>query len=101
MTKTNVLAPRTRRDHIAYLHLFVGDDDPVDQKLHKFASVLEGSLGQAATHSLTEILYGSSYSSKLHALVCLRFELQYLCFLYLLLLVGVCVRAMEHSLHLP
>jgi hypothetical protein len=78
MTKTYLLALRTRGDHVAYLYLFVGDDDPVDQKLHKFASVLEGSVGQAATHSLTEILYGAGYSGKLHALVGLRFELPFL-----------------------
>ena len=78
MTKTNVLALGTRGDHVAYLHLFVADDDPVDQELHKFAFVLEGSVGQAATHSLTEILYGAGYSGKLHTLVGLRFQSSFL-----------------------
>ena|SRR5215212_3725772 len=74
MTKTYVLALRRGGDHVAYLHLFVGDDDPVDQELHKLASLFEGSVGQAATHSLTELLYGAGYSGKLHALVGLRFQ---------------------------
>jgi hypothetical protein len=73
-----VLALRARGDHVTDLHLFVGDDDPVDQKLHKFASVLEGSVGQPATHSLTEILHGAGYSGKLHALVGLCFQLSFL-----------------------
>ncbi len=78
MTKTDVLAARIGGNHVTHLHLLVGDDDPVDQELHELASLREGNFGEAATHSLTELLYGASYSGKLHALVGLYFQLSLL-----------------------
>src|SRR5215211_668197 len=75
MTKTHLLAARIGRDDVPYLHLLVGDDHPVDQQLYQPTSLLEGGIGQATTHSLTEILYGTDHASELRSLLRLRSQL--------------------------
>src|SRR5918995_81942 len=75
MTKTHVFALGTRGDHVAYLYLLVGDDHPIDQELHQTAFLLEGGIGQAATHSLAEILYGTDHAGEFRSLLRLRLQL--------------------------
>jgi hypothetical protein len=48
VTKPRLGAAWGGRDHVADLHLAVGDHDPVDQQLHQLAALLEA--GQAQTH---------------------------------------------------
>ena len=47
VTKPGLGAGRGGRDHVADLHLAVGDHHPVDQQLHQLAALLEPGLVQA------------------------------------------------------
>ncbi len=75
MAKTGVLAVRIGGDYVPDLHLVVGDDHPVDQKLHQPAPLLEGGALQSALHSGAEISYGIRHAGQFHALVGLRLQL--------------------------
>jgi hypothetical protein len=55
VTKPGVGAAWGGWDHIADLHLAVGDHDPVDQQLHQLAALLEAGLAQAYAESLQHL----------------------------------------------
>src|SRR5215831_16747304 len=57
MTKADVLAPGTGGDHIADLHLLVGDHDAVDEEFYQVPFLREGSVHQSLLHTLTEVFY--------------------------------------------
>src|SRR3712207_1591234 len=75
MTKTDVFVLWTRRDYVAYLHLLVADDHPIDEQFHQLASLLEGQSSQAAPHTSAEIFYGGRHVGKLRALIDLHLQL--------------------------
>jgi hypothetical protein len=53
-TKTRVLTRGCGRDHLANLHIGVGDDDTVNEELDELPSLLPGGLLEAALHSGAE-----------------------------------------------
>src|SRR5258706_14560420 len=54
MTKTHVLTRGRGRDHLAKLHIRVGDDDTVNEEFYELPSLLPGGLLEAALHSGAE-----------------------------------------------
>ena len=54
MTKTHVLTRGRGRDHLANLHIRVGDDDTVNEEFYELPSLLPGGLLEAALHSGAE-----------------------------------------------
>jgi hypothetical protein len=54
MTKTHVLTRGRGRDHIANLHIRLGDDDTVNKEFYELPSLLPGGLLEAALHSGAE-----------------------------------------------
>jgi len=63
MTKTGILAARIGGNHVPNLYLLIGNDHPVDQKLHQPTPLLEGGAFQSALHSGAEVLYGIRHAS--------------------------------------
>ena len=62
MTKTNVLAARIGGNHVPDLDVVVGDDYPVDQKLHQPTPLLEGGVVESRSHPIAEILHGTRHA---------------------------------------
>src|SRR6266487_156231 len=54
LTKTKVLAGRGSGDHIADLHLLIGDHNAVNQQLNQLPFLLKGGLSQALLHALAK-----------------------------------------------
>lgn len=54
MTKTEKLTARSSGDHIADLHLLVGDHDTINQPLNQLSFLLEGGLSQSLLDSLAK-----------------------------------------------
>ena len=75
MTKTDLFTVTRRWPHVADLHLAVGDDHSVDQKLHQGPLLFECRLGQALPHPLAEVLNGAGEPGELLLPICLRLEL--------------------------
>jgi hypothetical protein len=69
MTKSDVLAPGTCRDHIADLHLLVGDHDAVDEEYYQVPFLREGRVRQSLLHGLTEVFYRSDAGGQFRLLI--------------------------------
>jgi hypothetical protein len=75
MTKTDVLALRAERDHVADLHLSVGHHHPVDEKLHELALLLEGSLSEPSPYPCAKRFDRADPAGKLRLMIHLGFQL--------------------------
>jgi len=102
MTKTDVLALGAEWDYVADLHLSVGDHDPVDEKLHELALLLEGSLSEPGPYPCAKRLDRADPASKLRLMVHLSFQLlsldlQGLCLLLQLPAPALILRQRDHA----
>jgi hypothetical protein len=75
ITKTCLLTRFTGGDDVADLHLVVGDDHTVDEKLDQLPALLECGLVQPLLHTLTECLDGGRDAGHFELFLSLRFHL--------------------------
>lgn len=75
MTKTRMRTLRAGRQHVADLHLPVGDDHPVDEQLHQHPALREVGPGQPGADRGAKAFDALGEGTKLHLLAGKRLQL--------------------------